>query len=465
METQIRTAAHTYPNYSSEITLIEKSGITTTIIGDIIEKHALITSQCTALYERYKATEDNVPIFQRAEKYEDQINNKINNDFFGEIIDTKVGYFAGMPISYSYSASEESEDNTGSEEAVKNATKVLLDFVVRSNMYDLDMETTKLAAICGYVGRLLYHDLEGNERAMVVEPSECIFLYKSDMTEPTYAIRHFTTTDVEGKETKNVEFYDNTNIYYYSGTGELVAGEVIGHNYDYCPLFGIPNNRELMGDAEKVMSAIDAYDRTLSDANNEVEAFRLALMWFSGTNIDAETIQKSIESGAIELPDGGKAGYLTKQIDDAFLEHHLDRLEDNIYRFSKTPNLTDESFGSASGVSLKFKITGFEAKCGMFQAKMSSAGTYMFKVLASSWAKRSIQVDPLQCFMTFKRNFPQDLVSEADAGQKLMSLVSRRTALSQLSFVDDVDYELEVIEQEKDGIPSLDSDIDEDDEE
>ena len=58
--------------------------------------------------------------------------------------------------------------------------------------------------------------------------------------------------------------------------------------------------------------------------------------------------------------------YLTKDINDSFNEHHLDRLERNIYRFSKTPNLNDETFNAASGISLKFKLTAFEAKCGAF---------------------------------------------------------------------------------------------------
>ena len=163
---------------------------------------------------------------------------------------------------------------------------------------------------------------------------------------------------------------------------------------------------------------------------------------------------------AVTGPNGGKVYFLTKQINDGFIEHHLDRLEENIYRFSKTPNLSDEAFGTASGISLKFKLTGHETKCGMFEAKMISAGTYMFTLLSKVWAKKQIKIDPLQCVMSFKRNFPLDLLSEAQAVQALIGAgLPKRVAFDiALSCVDDVDWVMQVIEEEKENIPDLTDD-------
>ena len=107
---------------------------------------------------------------------EDTINNRVNNDFFGEICDFKIGYFAGKPISYSYNRSEDSKADTGGEEAVGRANKVLADFVYLNSFPDVDMEVTKFATVCGYSGRLLYHDPEGRERAMPTPPWETILL-------------------------------------------------------------------------------------------------------------------------------------------------------------------------------------------------------------------------------------------------------------------------------------------------
>ena len=82
----------------------------------------------------------------------------------------------------------------------------------------------------------------------------------------------------------------------------------------------------------------------------------------------------------------------------------------------------------------------------------------MFKLLASSWAKKRVFVDPLQCTMEFSRNFPLDLASEANTCATLINCgLPKQVAFSQLSFIDDVDYVMELIEQEEDGIPKLDA--------
>lgn len=230
---------------------------------------------------------------------------------------------------------------------------------------------------------------------------------------------------------------------------------------------GILNNSEALGDAEKVLALIDDYDKGLSDNSNEIEAFVHSYLIFEGLKIDDDTIRKGQKSGAYVFPAGGtqqgRAYFLTKNINDAFTEHHLTRLENNIYRFSKTPNLNDESFGSASGISLKFKLHGLETKCGMYQAQMMNAAQYMWKLLSSAWAKKGIKVDPLQITMDFKRNFPQDLASEAQIVQALIAAgLPKIVAYSQLSFVDDVEYIMQLIEDEKNEVPSLTKDLPED---
>lgn len=477
-----RKRTEKYPDYTAEIEAIENGGITDELLRRIIEKHRNNAECNRKLIERYEALEDGVPIFEREPRFgdaSDVINQKINNDFFSEIVDFKTGYFAGNPIGYSYSDTEESQEDTGEagdtaseQEAARDAaSKAITDFVTRSNMFDIDMECTKFASICGYAGRLFYTDPDGEERVMVVPPNECIILSKTrDITQPTYGVRYFVTKDIHDNEIVKAEFYDNDHIYFYEGgaVSSLTLGETKDNLFGLCPLQGIPNNREMQGDAEKVLALIDAYDRALSDANNESEAFANAYMIFENIHLDEKEAEAVQKAGAIEIrtgPEGGKVYFLTKEINDGFIEHHLDRLEENIYRFSKTPNMDDESFGTASGISLKFKLTGLETKCGMFEAKMISAGTYMFKLLANVWAKKQLKIDPLQCVMSFKRNFPLDLVSEAQAVQSLIAAgLPKRVAFDvALSCVDDVDWVMQLVEEEKDAMLKLMNDTDDDD--
>lgn len=460
----MRTEKDLYPDYTAEIDELDKKGIDEQLLQRIIHKHRFNARYNRKLDSRYKVIKEGVPIFDRKSRFsDDPINNKVNNDFFGEIIDFKTGYFAGKPISYYYSKTDESEEDTGGKEAVDEASKTLSDFVILNNMYDKDLEMTKQAAISGYCGRLFYHDPEGNERVMIIPSYQTIILSKTSICEPEYAVRYFLTTDINDNKIWKVEFYDNEKIRYYEGTLSALKFVKEDQNlYDYCPLQGIPNNNELIGDAEKVLQAIDDYDKTVSDNSNDIEAFSNAYMVYENIVATDDEIEKSQKSGAIKFktgPNGGKVYFLTKDVNDTFTENHLNRLERNIYKNSKTPNLNDESFGNASGISLKFKLLGLETKCGMFQAKVDCAGVYMFKLLASAWRKKTVSVDPLQCYMDYARNFPLDIVGEAQAAQALINtgMPKEYAWEKSLSFVngDDMEYIMQLIEQAMNEAPSL----------
>ena len=453
----MRNYSQEYPNYSAEIEAIKANGVSPEILKKIIQKHKGNACYNRRLYERYKTAEDSVPIFKRKPRFEEPnaINNKINNDFLGEISDFKTGYFAGKPFTYSYSRGEEAQEDTGGEEAVKEAIRTITDFTTRNNMYGCDMKVTKLASIYGYVGRLFYIDPDGVERVMAVHGYETIVLSNTNLCEPEYAIRYFYRLEDSGQKIWTVHFYDNQYDWVYrGGLGSLEFVEKVRHCFDYCPLQAIVNNEEMLGDAEKVLSLIDDYDKVMSDNSNEIESFVHAYMVFDGVRIDKETIEKGKVAGAFKLSSAGtqqgKVYFLTKNINDTFTEHHLKHLEDNIYRFSKTPNLNDETFGNASGVSLKFKLHGLETKCGMFQASIMDAAQYMWKVLCSSWAKREKRVEPLHITMDFKRNFPLDIQSEAIAATTLINAgFPKRYVFAMMSFVDDVDDVMELVEKRR----------------
>lgn len=479
-----RSKLQKYPSYAAEIAEIKKNGITETLLNQIIKKHRENAEYNRYLIERYEALDECVPIFERIPRFDssaaDAINHRINNDFFSEIVDFKTGYFAGNPIAYSYAETVESLEDTGDagdsesemEEARDIAVKQLTDFITRSNMFDKDMECTKYASICGYAGRLFYIDTDGMERVMIVPPYSTIILSESgDITQPTFGVRYYEVeTDVHGNKKTCAEFYDSDKIIFAEGSENNLKFVKEEENlFEMCPLQGIPNNLEMQGDAEKVLALIDAYDRALSDANNEIDAFANAYMKFRDIIIDENEFEKLKKAGAIQFNTGGEGGdvsFLTKDINDAFVEHHLDRLEENIYRFSKTPNLTDETFGNATGVALKFKLTGLEIKCGMFEAKMISAGTYMWQLLAKAWAKRQIKVDPLLVTMDFKRNFPHMTLDNAQAAQALIAAgVPKQIAWAIcIPEIDDVEYVMQVAEQERENIAPLTDNLPEDDE-
>ncbi len=465
-----RSITQLLPSFGAELAEIREKGISEELLQKIIQKHITNSQFNYDLYKRYMAVTEGVEIFERQPRFEEEkpINNKVNNDFFGEIVDFKVGYFAGKPIGYGYSSTDEAEETTGGEEAVKKATKTITDFVTRNNMFGVDMETTKFASIYGYAGRLFYiEEGTGAERVMPVHGYETIILSDTDISEPECAVRYYSETDISGNESWTAVFYDKTYMHTFKGQlGALKKqGEPQEHCFDFCPLQGIANNKECMGDAERVIALIDAYDKTVSDNANEIESFAHAYMVFRQL-IDEPTMQKAQQTGSFYVPNVGNADrdpiyWLTKNINDGYTEHHLDRVEDNIYRFSKTPNLSDEHFGESSGVALKFKLHGLEVKCAQFQAKMMDANKYMWKLLASSWAKKGIHVDPLQCTESYERNFPLDHLSNAQAAQALIAAKVPKQVAWDIAVpeIDDIDYVLELAKQEQEEAMSFYEDV------
>lgn len=447
------------------IPYIRDNGMDGDLLAAIIGRHKTERKRMIDLYERYKAAVEGVPILKRnAIKYDsfdndsikridDKVNNKLNNSFDAEIVDTKVGYLFGHPIAYHIDDDKTLEDT-------------ISQFAKRNNLEDADSEVGKKAAICGYSSRLLYIDRDGNERMKNVDPWESIILSESDISEPTYGIRYYQSTSVEKGERKTTweaEFYDDEYTWFFrqGGKGSYELYDLQIHLFDYCPLFGIPNNEEMQGDAEKVLKLIDAYDRTFSDASNEIEQYRLAYLVLRGVGLDEEGKEELKRSGVIQLMDKEEdVSYLTKDVNGQLIEDHLNRLEMNILRFAKSVNFSDEAFGgNASGVALKFKLMALENKSIVMERKFSAALRYQFKVLCSAWAKRmDIQLDDyLDIIFRFKRNLPMNILEEAQASLQLKGIISESTRLSMLSFIDDIAHELMHMEEERSRYIDLDN--------
>lgn len=437
--------------FEKYVDALREQGPTPDILKQIINDHAVTKSKMIANYERYKSTLTGVPILTRKFPVEQttKINNKLANDWFSEIIDTKTGYMFGAPVIIQLEKQAQNYDSV--LEAIEKFRK-------RNSMDDLNGELCKFSAMCGYDAALLYIDRDGQERVTRIDPWEAVIISNGEITEPEFGFRYYVTHDDKCK----VEFYGPDKVYTFLGDSfdNLAKIEEKNNMFDYCPLFGIPNNAELQGDADKVLTLIDAYDRSMSDFNSEIEQFRLAYMLFIGYAPDENEIQSMIQTGALYIPsaqDGEDIKFLVKNIDAAALDSHLDRLEANITRFAKHVNFTDEAFGgNLSGVAMRYKLFALETKSKITERKHEAAMLYMFKVLASAWKKKSINLDYTQIDLKYTRNIPVNILDEGNAAKALLGIVSKRTLLEQLSFVNDVEAEMERIAEEQKTTVNLD---------
>lgn len=437
-------------NQIIELIKRQSGAITGAIVKHLIDENELKRDKVLRLFKAY---EGEVPILKRNFNNPDKINNKLPNDYRGDIVDQITGYLFGNPINYTID---------------KSTAKIIdeLDsFQKRNNIDDLDSQTGQNMAICGYAARLCYIDPEGKEKVMNINPWEVIFVQDASIDEIQYALIYYDVDIIHnsGKPVKRTraEFYDKKNITYFISNekNEFDLDYIMSngrnpqpHLFDYVPVIRYKNNESMQGDFEKVDGLIDGFDRIISDVQNEIEEFRLAYFIFYGAEPTAETIEDAKRSGAFYFPEGADGKFLTKELGGIvqFLENHKKTLNDNIYKFSKTVDMRDDQFsGSAmSGESRKWKLVTLENKAITKERKFTRASREMFKVIFSAWKKKGLNVNYEDVEMQFSRNLPVDLLYSADATMKLKGMISDETRLGLLPFIKDVPAELEKLNNE-----------------
>src|SRR5690606_18610028 len=147
-----------------------------------------------------------------------------------------------------------------------------------------------------------------------------IFLTDAD-DNVDYALRQYTELrPVEGKLVEHlcVDFYDSKQVVSYVqniSQDKHKESFVLDmeqpqnprpHVFGITPIVKISNNDEEMGDIERVLSLIDAYDRTMSDVNSEIEQFRMAYMYFKGVKVTKEALDAARQTGGFDVGENGE---------------------------------------------------------------------------------------------------------------------------------------------------------------
>ena len=417
------------------------------LLQELLFSHKAIAERQKHLYDMYTAVD--LEIQHRKLTDDVKINNKLENDFYSLIINQCVGYLFGNGLVYSIDSGKYDLDT------FKEYQDELFKWQVINNIADLDMETGKYQAVCGVAYRICYI-ADGEESVMNIKPWEIIPFEENGVMK--YAIRYYKTYDAEGNEIVKVDFYDDRYVSEYVYKHETMRNEsglVLTNKYEhlfkYCPVISFENYEDHIGDFEKTITLVEAFNRLVSDTQNEIEEFRQAYMVFDNdAEIDKETIIAARQTGAFTLPEGSKAYFLTKDINPEFIQLQKEMLEENIYKFSQSVNMTDENFsgGTQTGESRKWKILDLENKAMVKERKFEKALREQFKVLCSSWNVRGKDLKYWDIFVQFSRAIPKDLSYLADVVTKLKGIVSDRTLISLMPFVDDIDFEFEQREEE-----------------
>ena len=417
--------------------------ITKELVQDLIKEHSKERSRILKMKNYYNGI--NEAIKNRQYTDTNKPSNRLYSGYPSYITDNFVGYILGQPVPY------------------KSDNEALLETLNLSFLYndEIDNNTTlaQEQSICGYAYELLYIDEDGNARFKSVDTEDMIVVYENTLEEKEFfAIR--CVLDEDNKGTVYVYTKDNIEAYAIENNelGSIIEEECQDNFFIDVPICTYENNRQRIGDFEKVLSLIDAYDFANSDTANDFEYFTNALLVISGVTMD----EKDEEGRPLNFKDNrvlnfvdneGKAEYLIKNINDTALENYKNRINLDIHKFSNVIDISDKNFGNnLSGIAMKYKLLGMENIASIKESKFRKGLMKRIELL-THFLNLSINSDYTYTEITpvFTRSIPSNDVETVEMIKQLYGMISDKTLLSQLPFIEDVQAELDAIQKQKEG--------------
>lgn len=371
--------------------------------------------------------------------------NKLVTNYCQDIVDSYCGYLA-TPGHISYRSDEDIEE--------------IMD-ILRYNDYQTeDNEFLLHALIYGVAAELMYLDAFGQTRFKLIDPISCFGVYDDSLSgDLMYFVRIYDANEWDDSNTYNVDVYDDFSVKHYTMSGLNGALTFIDeepHYFSQCPanIFTLPGEKSIF---DCVMSLQDGANALLSGEIDDYEAFCDAYLILDGVDADADDIAAMKENRVLILPTGAKASYLVKSAQDAQVENILTRLERNIYKISKCVDFSSESFtgGVASGVAIRFKLSGMETSAGKIEGAMKKALQRRIEIIAGIASLKMGEEVFRDIEITFKRNIPEDVATIIAMINSLKGTVSDATLLGQLDFIQDVNAEIEAVKAQKEENASL----------
>lgn len=289
------------------------------------------------LQDYYDGRQD---ILLRVQPDRNKPNNKIVVNYCRSIADFLTAYLAGNAVKI-------------------KAPQIILDSL---NYNDNNEEIQQIVLnmnIHGFGAELYYMDEDGIPRFAAIDPREAIFVTDDSIEEKITAfIRVYPKIDE--KQGYNVVLYFNTGYIKYDLTlsvGELKAvSPIIPHYFRDVPAVLYPNNKEMTGTFEPVMSLQDGLNELVSDELNDFNAFvdaYLVLENMLGTM--PEDVARMKQDRILLLSPESKAYWLTKSVNNSHIAELKRSITERIREIGHIPDI--ENLGAlSSGVALRFKL-------------------------------------------------------------------------------------------------------------
>ena len=402
-------------------------GLTMTVIDEYVRKHEYRMPRYKYLENLYKGFHD---VYRQPEKPDWKPDNRLAVNFPKYVTDTFLGFAYGIPIKKSHP-----------DETVDAAIK---EFERDNEITDHEYELAKKCCVYGHAWEYLYQDENARTKMVACTPKEVFTVYDDTIQNcALFAVRYGyhengATRYGEAMTREEILVFDNGNI-----------KERRQNPYGRIPVV------EWQLNTEEAAGLVEAFNHTIGEKANDVDAFAEAYLAVLGAELDEDGIYKIRDNRVINLygTDDAKdilVQFLQKPTADGTQENLLDRLEQLIYRTSMVSDISDETFGSAtSGTALAFKLLPMSNLAAGFDRKVEKSLRKRYKLFCSLSTNVSDRDAWRDIKIQTSRNLPKNVQEEAQTAAQLEGIVSKETQLSVLSIVSDPRDEIDRMEQEQ----------------
>ncbi len=411
----------------------------TELTPDLLQKLIDIHKQDAVEYKKRQAEyESKHEILDLPAKAKHKPDNRIVVNFCKYIVDTFNGFFIGNPVKV-----------TAKDGPVAEYVDHLDSYNDQDNK---NSELSKIMSIYGKGYEMYFTDEESELCTAYLTPIDAFMVFDdSILKRPMFFVRLYA--DFDGKEFGSVS--DKANVRHFDVTGGIkYTDEWTAHNFHDVPATEYLENAEEQSLYFPVLTNINAYNKAISEKANNVEYFSDAYLKILGAKLDEETLQYVKDNRIINMEgeDAAKliVEFMGKPDSDATEENLLNRLERLIFHNSMVANISDENFGTSSGIALKYKVLNMLNLFQNKKQKFTSGLKRRYKLLFGHPASKVSPEAWEQLDFHFTPNLPANILEEAQIAAQLEGVVSLETQLKVLSVVDSVQDELEKIEQEAD---------------
>ncbi len=409
--------------------------LTLVLLAQFLDEHRReVNDRYQKLLDAYMSDHE---ILHQQEKPKYKPDNRIVVNFPKYIVDTMNGFFLGNPI-----------------KTVADDDKVA-EYVEYLDQYnDQDDNNAELSKICSIFGKgyeMYFTDEESELCITYLSPIEAFMVFDDSILErPLYFIRRYT--DRDNNEWGSISSEYGVRYFKITGGVEWTDEDWVPHYFPGVPATEYVENSERQGLFEPVLTLVNAYNKAISEKANDVDYFADAYMKVLGVTLDEEGVRHIRDNRIINF-EGENAEkliveFMGKPESDTTQENLLERTERLIFQISMVANISDENFGAATGIALKYKLQAMSNLEKTKERKFTSGMNRRYKLLFGHPSSKVPKDAWVQLHYKFTPNIPANLLEEAQIAAQMEGIVSHETQLKVLSVVDDVEGELDKIEEE-----------------